>query len=143
MFTKMNSAAFGAALILFAGTVNAGAGLVSYADFSSWSAAVPGSTSLAIPDPASGPSPGYDFFGSGTASVSYGGVLFATNAALGNGDFYNIGPTYSGSNGLTAVLSSQQQTMGVAKIPINLATPVMEFALNFNTFYSAPVACQT
>lgn len=139
MFTKMNSAAFGAALMLFAGTVNADAGLVTYADFSTWSAAVPGYTSLAIPDPASGPNPGYDDFGSGTASVTYSGVLFATNIALGNGDFYNIGPTYSGSNGLIPVLSSQQHSAGVANILITLAAPVKAFALNFDTFFGADV----
>jgi hypothetical protein len=139
MFTKMNSAAFGAALLLFAGTVNAGAGLVTYTDFSSWSAAVPGYTSLAIPDPASGQDPGYDYFGSGTASVSYGGVLFATNLALGNGDFYNIGPTYAGSNGPISVLSSQQQSVGVANILITLAAPVKAFALNFDTFFGSDV----
>lgn len=139
MFTKMNSAAFGAALLLFAGTVNAGAGLVTYADFSSWSAAVPGYNSLAIPDPASGNDPGYDYLGSGTASVSYGGVLFATNLALGNGDFYNIGPTYVGSNSLISVLSSQQQSVGVANFLITLAAPVQAFALNFDTFFGTDV----
>jgi hypothetical protein len=140
MFIKMNAAALGAALMLFAGTVNADAGVVTYSDFSSWSAAVPGYTSLAIPDPASGPNPGYDYFGSGTASVSYGGVLFATNLALGNGDFYNIGPTYIGSNGPTSVLSSQQQTIGVANILITLAAPVKAFALNFDTFFGSDVS---
>lgn len=140
MFTRMSPAAFGAALLLFAGTVNADAGLVTYADFSSWSAAVPGYTSLAIPDPASGPNPGYDYFGSGTAAVSYGGVLFATNLALGNGDFYNIGSTYSGSNGPASVLSSQQQTIGVANILITLAAPVKAFALNFDTFFGSNVS---
>jgi hypothetical protein len=139
MFTKMNSAAFGAALLLFAGTVNAGAGLVTYADFSSWSAAVPAYTSLAIPDPASGPSPGYDYFGSGTASVSYGGVLFATNVALGNGEFYNVGPMFSGSNGPIPVLSSQGQIVGVANILITLVAPVKAFALNFDTFAGSDV----
>ncbi|MBT1512952.1 PEP-CTERM sorting domain-containing protein [Bradyrhizobium sp. SRL28] len=137
MFMKMNPAAFGAALMLFAGTVNADAGLVTYGDFASWSAAVPGYTSLAIPDPTG--SEGYDNFGSGTASVSYGGVLFATNAALGNGSFYNIGSTFSGSNGFFPVLSSQQQSDGVANILITLAAPVKAFALNFDTFFGSDV----
>jgi PEP-CTERM motif-containing protein len=117
-----------AAALLFAGTVNAAAGLVTYADFSLWSAAVPDSNYLAIPDP--GPS-GFEHFGSGTASVSYGGVLFATNVALGNGDFFNIGPTFSG---WPPVMSSQDQKIGVANILITLATPVKAFALNFDTF---------
>ena len=38
MFMKMNSAAFGAALMLIAGTVNADAAAVTYSDFTSWSA---------------------------------------------------------------------------------------------------------
>jgi hypothetical protein len=138
MFMKMSSAALGAALILL-GTVNANAGLVSYSDLASWSAAIPGYTSLAIPDPASGPAPGYDDFGSGTASVSYGGVLFETSIALGNGGFYNVGPTFSGSNGLLPVLSSQQQDVGVANILITLAAPVKAFALNFDTFFASDV----
>lgn len=132
MFTKMNSAALAAALMLFACTVNANAGLVTYADLSSWSSAVPGSTSLAIPDPVG--SEGYDYFGSGTASVGYGGVLFSTDAALGNGDFYNVGPGFVLSNGPSPVLSSQQQTVGLANILITLAAPVKAFALNFDTF---------
>ncbi|MEH2496252.1 hypothetical protein V1294_002731 [Bradyrhizobium sp. AZCC 1678] len=137
MFTKMNSAAFGAALILFAGTVNADAGLVTYADFSSWSAAVPGYTSVPIPNPTG--SEGYDDFGSGTASVSYEGVLFATDAGLGNGVFYNVGPEYWGSNGFFPVLSSQQQTIGLTNILITLAAPVTAVALNFDTFFGTDV----
>ncbi|UPK02362.1 PEP-CTERM sorting domain-containing protein [Bradyrhizobium sp. 170] len=134
---KMNPAALGAVLMLFSGTVNANAGLATYADFSFWSAAVPGYASVAILDPTG--SEGYDDFGSGTASVSYGGVLFATNAALGNGSFYNIGPTFSGSNGFFPVLSSQQQSDGVANILITLAAPVKAFALNFDTFFGSDV----
>ncbi|MEH2614513.1 PEP-CTERM sorting domain-containing protein [Bradyrhizobium sp. AZCC 1693] len=134
---KMNPAALGAVLLLFSGTVNANAGLITYADFSLWGAAVPGYTSLAISDPTG--SEGYDDFGSGTASVSYGGVVFATNAALGNGSFYNIGPTFSGSNGFFPVLSSQQQSVGVANILITLAAPVKAFALNFDTFFGSDV----
>ena len=134
---KMNPAALGAVLMLFSGTVNANAGLVTYADFSLWSAAVSSYTSLAIPDPAG--SDGYDDFGSGTASINYSGVLFATNAALGNGGFYNIGPTFSGSNGFFPVLSSQQQSEGVANILITLAAPVKAFALSFDTFFGSDV----
>jgi hypothetical protein len=137
MFTKMNPAALAAALMLFAGTVNANAAAVTYTDLASWSAAIPGYTSLAIPDPAG--SEGYDLFGNGTASVSYGGVLFSTSAALGNGEFYNVGPAYSGSNGLIPVLSSQGQTVGIANILITLAAPVKAFALNFDTFSGSDV----
>ena len=96
MFMKMNPAAFGAALMLFAGTVNADAGLVTYSDFSSWNAAVPSFTLVTIPDPASVPIPDMTIlerFG----TVTYGGVTFASNIALGNGGLYNIGPIFSGS----------------------------------------------
>jgi len=132
MLMKTNAAALAAALLL-AGILHADAALVPYADFGSWSTAVPGYNSLAIPDP--GPS-GFEHFGSGSASVSYGGILFATNSALSNGDFFNIGSAFSG---FPAVLSSQQQTQGVPNILITLAAPVTAFALNFDTFYGADV----
>jgi hypothetical protein len=147
MFTKMNSAAIAAAL-LFASTINANAGLVGYANFSDWSAAIPGSTLLAIPnpvpnvvDPSDPPNliAGVEYFGTGTASVSYGSVLFATDGALGDGNFFNIGPAFSGSNGLLPVLSSQQQTIGLTNILITLASPVKAIALNFDTFFGSDV----
>ena len=148
MFTKMNSAAFGAALLLFAGTSSAGAGLVVYSDFASWNAAVPSYTPLAIPAPVPQPDdyPGSQYFGTGTASVTYGGVTFSTSASLGNGYFFNIGPDFEivpgtpASNGALPVLSSQQQDSGgVANILITLAAPVKAFALNFDTFFRADV----
>lgn len=138
MFTKMNSAAMAAALTIAVSTSNANATAVTYADLTSWNLAVPGYTSLTIPDPAG--VFGYDFFGAGTASVSYGGVLFSTSAARGNGEFYNVGPTFIGSNGPLPVLSSQAQTIGLANILITLAAPVTAFALNFDTFYGADVS---
>jgi hypothetical protein len=128
MFMKTNAAALAAALLL-AGTMNASAAAVFYADFASWNTAVPSFTSLAIPDPGSS---GYIHYGSGTTSTSYGGgVLFGTDAAWGDGDFFNIGPAFSG---FPPVLSSQQQTVGLANILITLAAPVKAFALNFDTF---------
>ena len=148
MFMKMNSAAFGAALVLFAGTINAGAAAVGYTDFDSWSAAVPGSTALAIPEPVPNvvdeydpPNllPGFEHIGSGTASFSYKGVLFETNSALGDGFFFNVGPTFSGSNGNLPVLSSQAKTTFTANILITLAAPVNAFALNFGTFDGSEV----
>jgi hypothetical protein len=147
MFTKMNSAAFGAALLLFAGTSSADAGLIAYSDFASWNAAVPSYTPLAIPAPVPGPDdyPGSQYFGTGTAAVTYGGVTFSTSASLGNGFFFNIGPGFEivpgtpASNGPLPVLSSQQQDLGVANILITLAGPVKAFALNFDTFFGADV----
>ena len=147
MFTKMNSAAFGAALLLFAGTSSADAGLVVYSDFASWNAAVPSYTPLAIPAPVPQPDdyPGSQYFGTGTASVTYSGVTFSTSASLGNGYFFNIGPGFEifpgfpASNGALPVLSSQQQDFGVANILITLAAPVNAFALNFDTFSGSNV----
>jgi hypothetical protein len=142
MFTKMNSAAFGAAVLLFAGTLNADAGLVVYSDFASWSTAASSYNSLSIPAPSPAPDDytGSQYFGTGTASVTYSGVTFSTSASLGNGHFFNIGPDFEivpgkpASNGALPVLSSQQQDFGVANILITLAAPVNAFALNFDTF---------
>jgi hypothetical protein len=140
MFMKMNSAALGAALILFAGTVAANATAVSYANFALWSAAASGSSPVTIlepipnvVDPDNPPNllPGVQYFGSGTASASYGGVLFQTNGALSDGHFFNVGSDFSGS---LPVLSSQAQSFGVANILITLAAPVKAFALNFDTY---------
>jgi len=154
MFTKMNSAALAAALMLLAGTVKADAGVFYYADLASWNSAVPGSTALAIPAPVPNvinpddpPNliPGFQHLGSGSASVNYGGTLFETNGALGDGHFFNVGPGFeiipgiSAFNGTLPVLSSQQQDLGVANILITLAAPVKAFALNFDTFFGSDV----
>jgi len=147
MLMKTNSAVL-AAVILFAGTMNAAATAVGYTDFTSWSAVASGSNPLAIPEPvpnvvnpADPPNllAGFQYFGSGSASVSYGGVLFETNANLGNGDFFNVGPTFFGSNGSLPVLSSQAETTFAANILITLAAPVRAFALNFGTFDGSDV----
>ena len=142
MFTKMNSAALAAALMLFAGTVNANAGLTTYSDLSAWSLAVPGSTSLAIPAPTPGPDDWSvsQYFETGT--VTYGGVTFSTS---GNGFLFNIGPGFEVEPGVPAfngglpVLSSQQQDQSFANILITLAAPVKAFALNFDTFLGSDV----
>jgi hypothetical protein len=146
MFTKMNPAAFGAALLLFAGTINADASAVSHVDFASWSAVVPSYTLLSIPKPNPGPDD-YSvsqYFETGT--VNYNGVTFSTSASLGDGYFYNIGPGFEITPGIPAfngplpVLSSQQQTPGLlANILITLAAPVNAFALNFDTFRASDV----
>lgn len=140
MFTKMNSTALAAALLLLAGIVSADATAVTYANFTLWSAAAPGSTPVTIEEPIPNvvdledpPNlvPGVQYFGSGTASASYGGVLFQTNGALSDGHFFNVGSDFSGS---LPVLSSQAQSFGVANILITLAAPVKAFALNFDTY---------
>ncbi|HYW48403.1 MAG TPA: PEP-CTERM sorting domain-containing protein [Bryobacteraceae bacterium] len=109
---------------------------VSYASYASWASAVTGGiTSVTIPDP----SPNADiFFGNGNASVTYSGVTFSTQAALSNGNFFNVGSLFSGD---PAVLSSQQQTVGVANILITLPVAVTAFALNYGygTFFGSNV----
>jgi hypothetical protein len=99
--------------------------IVTYADFASWSAAVSGVTTVTIPPPLHSD----DFFGSGTASVTYSGVVFSTSAALSNGYFFNVGSSH-----LAPVLSSQSQTTGVANILISLPGDVTGFALDYGTF---------
>lgn len=109
------------------------AGLVSYSDYTSWSAAVPAITSVSVPEPASG----FDYFGTGDGSVSYGGVVFSTSATLGDGNFFNVGFDFSG---FPAALSSQAQTTGVANILITLPSSVTAFSLNFATFGGSDVS---
>jgi hypothetical protein len=136
MFTKINSAALAAAVLLFAGTIRADATAVTYGNFALWSAAASGYTPLSIPKPTPGPDdlPHSQYFEMGM--VTYNGVTFSTSA-LGNGFLFNIEPGFEripgepGFNGNLPILSSQQ---GVANILITLAAPVKAFALNFDTF---------
>lgn len=129
MFMKTSAAVLATALLL-AGTVNAGAAALSYTDFVSWNTAVPGFTAVTIPEPVSG----FQYFDTG--SVTYGDVTFSTSSTLSNGFLFNVGLAFSGS---PAVLSSQQQTEGLANILITLAAPVKAFALNFDTFFGSDV----
>jgi hypothetical protein len=100
--------------------------MVTYPDFSSWNAAVGVVTTVAIPD-----SVLFTFLGSGDASVTYSGVIFSTSSALGNGSFFNIGSVFASG---PAVLSSQNQTVGVANILITLPEAVTAVALDYGTF---------
>ena len=90
-------------------------------------------TTVTIPDPSPDP---YIFFGSGDQSVTYGGVTFSQSATLGNGNFFNIGSGFSGS---PAVLSSQEQSTGVANILVTLPAPVTFFSLHYGTFNGSDV----
>jgi len=98
---------------------------VTFASYASWAAAVSGITDVTIPDPSPD---AFIFLGKGDASVTYSGVTFSTQAALSDGNFFNVGPLFSGS---PAVLSSQEQSVGVANILITLPTAVTAFALNY------------
>jgi hypothetical protein len=111
------------------------AALTTYTDFTSWSAAVGAQTATTIPDPGAD---SFFYFGSGDASVTYGGVTFSTSSSLSDGNFYNVGIVFSGN---PAVLSSQQQTWGVPNILITLPSAVTAFSLNYGygTFNGSPV----
>jgi len=91
------------------------------------------SITVTIPDPAPQE---YIYFGTGDASVTYSNVTFATQAASSDGNFYNIGSLFSGD---PAVLSSQQQTTGVANILITFPTLVSSFSLDYGTFGGSAV----
>jgi hypothetical protein len=123
----------GLALTLLVGTGPARAGLVTYPDFASWSSAVTNITTVTIPDPAPNQ---FIFFGTGTASVTYGGVNFSTNGSLSDGNFFNVGSLFSG---VPAVLSDQGQSFGVANILITFPQAVDAFALNYGTFNGSAV----
>jgi len=123
---KISSLAAAAVLAsAFVAATGAQAGLVTYTDFAAWSAVVPNTASVTIPDPGSA---GYAYFGSGSASVTYVGVQFSTDSTLSDGQFYNVGTIFSGA---PPVLSSQQQSFGVANILITLPNPTNAFSLNF------------
>jgi len=127
MFMKMNPAALGAALILFAGTVNADAGLVTYGDLSSWNAATASKTAVTISNPSS--SSGFDSFPGN--SVTYDGVTFSSDPSTYSGGFFNIGPVLSS---LPAALTVQQLGFDLVNIKITLAGPVTSFSFDFGTF---------
>jgi len=88
---------------------------------------------VVIPDP--GPS-GFIYFGTGDASVTYSNVTFVQQAALSDGNFYNVGPAFSG---FPAVLSSQQQSTGIANILIEFPNPTFTFSMNYATFFGSDV----
>jgi hypothetical protein len=111
------------------------AGLVTYPNSGSWNAAVTGIANVAIPDP--GPS-GFTTIGTGTASVTYGSVVFSTSAALSNGTFYDIGASNL-PPAIPAVLSSQQQTTGLPNILVTFPNPVEAFSLAYGTFNGTAV----
>jgi hypothetical protein len=90
-------------------------------------------TTVTIPDPAPNP---YIYFGSGDASVTYDGVTFSTSAILSDGAFYNVGVVFSGD---PAVLSSQEQSVGVANILITLPVVADAFSLDYGTFNGSAV----
>ena len=89
--------------------------------------------SVTIPDPAPNP---FIYFGNGDASVTYSGVTFTQQAALSDGAFFNVGVLFSG---FPAVLSSQQQSFGVANILVSLPSFSNQFSVNYDTFNGSNV----
>jgi len=119
----------GLALVAYNPASSAADSLVTYSDYSSWSAAVPDVTTVVIPDPPGG----YINFGQGNQSVMYSGVVFSASAALGNGKFYVIGSTYKTA---PYALNDQQRSTGVSNILISFPSAVTGFALDFGTWDS-------
>src|SRR4051794_39357057 len=101
-----------AALAALCGATSARAEIITYPDFPSWNSAVSQVTTVTIPDPSPQT---FINLGSGSASVTYSGVTFSTNATIGDGSLYNVGELFSGH---PAVLSSQQLITGTANILI-------------------------
>jgi hypothetical protein len=136
---RMNSVVAAALAAVFFGAPSAHATPVIYTNFVSWSSAVSGQATVTIPNPSS--PDGFDFFGTdantGDGSVTYSSVTFSANPALSDGNFYNIGPALNG--GGAAVLSSQQQTVGMPNILITFLKPTTAFSLNFGTFDGSEV----
>jgi hypothetical protein len=125
----------GACIGLVLGVIPASAGMSTFADYPTWAAGVTGLTTVTVPDPQPN---SYIYFGSGTESVTYSGVTFSQSSTLGNGNFFNVGFLFSDN---PAVISSQEQSSGVANILITLPSPVTAIALDagYGTFEGSPV----
>jgi hypothetical protein len=83
---------------------------------------------VTIPDPAPNP---FIFFGNGDATVTYSGVTFTQQLALGNANLFNVGSLFSGD---PAVLSSQEATFGVENILVSLPSFSSYFSVDYGTF---------
>src|SRR5579864_1403935 len=129
---KIRSAAIVAAFVIPSTTV-AQAGTVLYTDLTTYSAAVTGLTTVTIPDEFPGTSYGIN----GSGSVTYNGVTFSQNPALSDGNFFNVGPEFSFAS--SAVLSSQEQTVGEPNILVGLPGFYTGFSLDYGTFNDGPV----
>src|ERR1017187_6535437 len=90
-------------------------------------------TTVVVPDPSPLP---FIFYGNGDASVTYSGVLFTQQLALGNANLFDVGPLFSGD---PAVLSSQQASFGVENILITLPSATTFFSVDYGTFNGSAV----
>ena len=88
---------------------------------------------VTVPDPSPNP---YIFYGMGDASVTYSGVLFTQQLALGDANLFDVGPLFSGD---PAVLSSQEASVGVENILITLPNATTFFSVEYGTFNGGSV----
>ncbi len=100
-----------------------------YSNYAAWSAAVSGISNVTIPDP----SPiQYIDLGIGTVDVTYGGVNFAQNSAIGKANLLIVGPLLTS---YPTVISSQSPSKGVSNILITLPALYRGLAFNYGTFF--------
>jgi hypothetical protein len=78
----------------------------------------------------------FQLIGSGDAAVTYNGVTFSQSAARSNGNFFNVSTGFSSQ---PAVLSSQQQTIGVPNILIALPEFATSIGIAYGVFESGSV----
>ncbi len=90
-------------------------------------------TTVIVPDPSPLP---YIFYGNGDASVTYDGVLFTQQAAIGTANLFDVGPLFSGD---AAVLSSQEAATGLENILITLPVSTTSFSVEYGTFDGSAV----
>jgi hypothetical protein len=88
---------------------------------------------VVVPDPSPQP---FIFYGNGDASVTYSGVLFTQQLALGNANLFDVGPVFSGD---PAVLSSQEATAGLENILITFPNATSFFSVDYGTFNGSAV----
>ena len=88
---------------------------------------------VVVPDPSPNP---FIFYGLGDASVTYSGVLFTQQLALGDANLFDVGPIFSGD---PAVLSSQEASVGVENILITFPSAATFLSINYGTFNGGSV----
>jgi len=126
---KFTAAVAGFSLAL--GFASASMAQTFYTDYATWSAATTGVVNTTIPDPVD--PIGFDSFGTGDGSVTYGGVTYSISSASIDPDsiLFNVGPVFSQQ---PAVVSVQGGSTSIQQLSITLPTFVTAFAMNFDTF---------
>lgn len=111
-------------LMLFFGVAPpADAGLITYADYASWSSAVTGISTVKIPNVTA-------FLGFVPSSVTYDGVTFSTDRLIGDPRMFSV------STAITTtfpIISTQQATGGLGHLVLTLPEPVTALAFNYGT----------